>query len=139
MGHHHKVGVKIGILGAQGLQAIRQHSQLGIAAAPNGKLLHGTLLRVMEAQLRLGRNGHHALGIGKKGLALRRDFHQPGGPPEKGYVQLVFQSLDLMGDGGLGNIHFLRGLGKAQRVGDCQKAAQLKGVHGVCSLPYRLR
>lgn len=116
-------------VGAQLLQSGAEEPQLGGVPAADDHALG----RLPAGLLHPGQGDvgqlHDLTGVLEEEIALLGQPDALAGAVEELYPQLVLQSVDLVADGGLGDVEALGRPGKVQKVGDLQKALQLCGIH----------
>ena len=87
------------------------------------------LVRMLEPLDRPAGKGNDVPGVLQKGAAGHRHADCAGVAAEQFDVQLLFQRLDLLGDGGLSDMQLFGGPRKAQSFRNGQKTGELKGIH----------
>ena len=113
--------MKIRILLCQPPEQRRQQKKLGVSMAAHRKHADGVLSRMFKSLFGPDGDVHHPPGIVQEGKPLPGDTHDAGGAVKQRHTQFLFQRVDLLGDGGLGDVQQLRRSGKVERLRNGQK------------------
>jgi hypothetical protein len=108
----------------------------GVRIAADGQIQKLLLIRVHETVDCFSGGQYYIFRISDKGASFHRKLDRPRRAVKQLDGQFIFQCLYLMADGGLRDIHLLRGSGKAEMFCDRKKTFQLKKIHDA-TLPFQ--